>query len=158
MRWTVRITGCLISIFLALTTTSGCGLFRPSFEEASQELADLVDPALKAALQGVDHTPNKLTESDNCSDPFTGPSDGLRPTLDYSIPLAALGSNPESFVERAERAWEEAGLKVQRDRSETADHRFSGRDGYALQAMVNYANNEAIIGGTGPCVDNPNPD
>ena len=137
---------------LGLVIAASCS--RPSFDEASRELRKLVDPAAKAALNGADPV-QESAGSDYCGDPFTGPKNGIQPTLVYRLPLSALGDEPELFVSRAEEVWRDNGLKIDKDESEGVISRFATKPGYGLEVVVNYSNNEAIIGGTGPCVDDP---
>jgi hypothetical protein len=136
--------------------TIGC-LGRPSFSEAKAELADLINPARQAALQGTGANPDPSEQVAYCSDPFIGPSDGVRPTLRYVIPLASLGENSKVFVEEAENVWRDQGLEIESDESEVRYVLFATKRGFSLQASLNYENGEAIISGTGPCVDDPNP-
>lgn len=137
---------------VAVVSLSACS--RPSFGEASKELARLVDPAAKAALNGVE--PSERNEgNDHCGDPFTGPKNGIQPTLVYRVPTSKLGVDPNDFVRRAERVWRDEGLDIQSGNSENVFGRFASSPGYGLEAFVNHTNQEAVIRGTGPCVDDP---
>lgn len=146
--------GCVIALLLAL----GCGMGRPSLDEARKELAGHIDPALQAALKGVAVRPERLTGIDHCSDPFFGPRQGVRPTLSYRIPIQALGENPKQFVFEAEKVWRDRGLTVEIDETEEVIGRFGSNDKYKMDAFVNFTNGDAMIAGSGPCVDDPNAD
>jgi hypothetical protein len=135
---------------------AACG--RPSFEAAKSELASLVEPAATAAVKGKTNLPEPLEDISYCSDPFLGPSDGVRSTMRYLLPLSVLGEDAESFVKAAEKQWRDRGLDIEADESEIAYMRFASKPGFNLSASVNYENQEAIISGNGPCVDDPNPE
>lgn len=128
--------------------------FRTSFEEATKELADLVAPAAEAAFAKSGAQPTITQEPDPCSDALLGPSDGLRPTLNYEISLSEL-SDPQAFVLSAEAAWKTQGLDVSVDDYEGAISRRVGRNGYRAQLLVHFENQEVSIAGSGPCADNP---
>lgn len=147
-----RAFGCLLFSGLALAS-AGCG--RPSFDAAKSELAGLVEPAAEAAVKGKANLPKPSEEVAYCSDPFLGPSDGVRPTLRYLLPLSDLGEDPESFVKNAEKVWRDRGLDIDADESEIQYVRFATKRGFNLSASINYENQEAIIDGNGPCVDDP---
>lgn len=155
MRSPPRFSLWLIATALPILTI-GC-LGRPNFTEAKSELSKLVDPALQAALQEVAVNPDPSEQVAYCSDPFIGPSDGVRPTLRYVVPLASLGENSKAFVEEAENVWRDQGLEIESDESEVRYVLFATKRGFSLQASLNYENGEAIISGTGPCVNDPNP-
>jgi hypothetical protein len=148
---------CLARLLVAGTVMGllvGCTKSQ-NYEEAKSELAGLVEPAVKAALKGVDRQPDRFDDGDNCSDPFFGPSQGLRPTFTYRIPTSELGSDPRTFVLEAEKVWKSAGLETRTDDSEGLFSRSATKGSYALHAYVNFANAEATISGTGPCVKHP---
>jgi hypothetical protein len=147
----------LVLVPCGLGVLLGC-FGSPSFRQASEELAELVDPAVNAALEGIEATPDRLEESDNCSDPFFGPTDGQRPTLRYRISTSVLGDEPERFVLNAEKVWKDAGLETRSDDGTGLFSRSATRDSYAVHAYINYENAEATISGTGPCVDDPEAD
>lgn len=113
-------------------------------------------PAAEAALNGVEPT-ERVSGTDFCGDPVTGPKNGIQPTLVYRVPISALGEEPNSFVIRAEKVWNDKGLEIEKDETEEVISRFATKPGYGLEVFVNYSNQEAVIGGTGPCVDDPNP-
>jgi hypothetical protein len=144
-----------LGVLFGLFVLASCG--RPSFEEVSQELADLVDPAAKAALNGVDPS-ERVAGSDFCGDPLTGPENGIQPTLVYRVPISALGDDPKLFVTRAEKVWRQKGLEIEKDETEDVFSGFATKPGYGLEVFVNYTNEEALISGTGPCVDDPEAD
>lgn len=138
--------------FIVIASLSACS--RPSFDEASKELARLVDPAAQAALNGVEPSERNVG-NDHCGDPFTGPKNGIQPTLVYRVSTSKLGDDPNGFVRRAEEVWRNEGLDIETGDSENVYGRFASRPGYGLEAFVNHANQEAIVRGTGPCVDDP---
>lgn len=156
MKAPARISSLALLIALPILT-AGC-LGRPSFNEAKSELSDLVNPALEAALEGVDTKSDPSEQIAYCSDPFLGPSDGVRPTLRYVISLESLGKDSNEFVEKAEKVWRDRGLEIESDESKVRYVIFATKRGFSLQASLNYENGEAIVSGTGPCVDDPAPD
>jgi hypothetical protein len=124
-------------------------------EEANRELARLLEPALEAGLRGAQHDPERLSGTDACSNPLTGPRQGVRPGVEYRIPIEVLGSEPERFVIEAEKVWREMGLETRADETESNLTRLATKPGYSLSASVNFANKEALLIGSGPCVDDP---
>jgi len=139
---------------MLFVTTMGCGLFRPSVEEARTELARLIDPALDAGVGDADR-PEGDANSHSCHEPVVGPENGIRPTLSYTFSWSVLEDGPEEFLERVANYWRGEGLEVRFDESENARFLFSGKDGYNIGASIVYDSMEADIGGSGPCVDNP---
>lgn len=148
-----RITISAVTLLLL-----GCGTSRPAFDEAANELAAHVDPALRAGLGSTTVKPEKIAGIDYCSDPFFGPRQGARPTLTYTIPITALTEDPTSFVLKAEKVWQTQGLLIETEETDRVFARFASDDDYHLEASVSYANGEASIGGSGPCVDDPEAD
>jgi hypothetical protein len=148
----LQATGAL----LLAASLSSCA--RPSVIEVNSELSRLVNPALEAALAGAPQSPEAVTGTTACSDPFFGPRQGVRPGIEYRIPFESLGENPDSFALRAAGVWEDMGLTVDDDDTDTIKIRFATKRGYSLTATVNHANQEALMSGTGPCVDDPEAD
>lgn len=142
----------LVAFMVVAFSLTACS--RPSFDEVSKELARLVDPAARAALNGADPSERNVG-TDHCGDPFTGPKNGIQPTLSYRVSTAELGSEPNDFVRRAEKVWIDEGLEVENGDSENVFGRFASSPGYGLEAFVNHTNQEAVIRGTGPCVEDP---
>ncbi len=143
-----------IGLLLALSTACARG---PSFDEASQELASLIDPAVEAALSKSNARPEPRKGGGQCSDPFFGPSQGLRPELTYELPLSVLG-DPQTFISSVEKAWNANGLHVQVDDDDRVMSRRVSRGPYRARALVNFTSQEAFISGSGPCVEDPNAD
>lgn len=142
----------LLAVALLLGSLPACSR-GPSFREASQELAELVDPAVVAALPaGV--VPDRFDDPGQCSDPFFGPSAGLRPTISYEVPLAVF-EQPDSFILAVERAWESKGLDVQKSEEEGLVTRRISKGPYRARALVNFADQMAYIDSSGPCVEGP---
>lgn len=138
--------------------TMGCGLFRPSVEEVRTELARLVDPALDAGLENVKR-PEANVSGGSCHEPLFGPASGIRPHLSYSFSFSIIGGEPKAFLDRVEKYWRGEGLEVVIDETEEARILFSGKDGgYNISASIVYETMEARIGGTGPCIDDPEAD
>lgn len=135
----------------------GCGLFRPSVNEVRNELAGLVDPALDAGL-GDAERPEGNAEGQPCYEPLVGPANGIRPLLVYRFSFSKLDGDPKVFLKRVEEHWRGEGLEVEIDDDDNSRRVYSGKDGYSLRAAIIYETMEASIGGTGPCVDNPDPD
>ena len=79
-----------------------------------------------------------------------------RPGL-FDVTTASL-DDPEAFLDRVGDYWRGEGLEVRVDETEEARILFSGNDGYNISAYIVYDSMEAHIGGTGPCVDNPDPE
>ncbi len=145
-----------VAIGLLIGLTTSCS-GEPSFDEASQELADLIDPAVKAAFSESDVRPRRVEDSGECSDPFFGPSQGLRPELTYELPLSTLG-DPQVFISSVEKAWKAKGLEVRSDDDDVVLSRSVSKGAYRARALINFTNQQAVIGGSGPCVDDPNAD
>lgn len=143
-----------VTLGLLFSLNVGC-VFRPSFDEAREELSALIDPAAQAAFGQLNERPNPIIEEDPCSDPLRALGDGLRPVLRYEVPLAS-DIDPRGIVGAVEEVWRDMGLEIESDDNQRVLVRYSGRDGYSLRIMVNFANQEAYLGGSGPCVDNPN--
>lgn len=143
-----------LSLLAALLLT-GCGMFRPSFEEANEKLVGLVEPAIEAGLRGVAEIPEPGNEPRSCSDPFYGPLDGVQPSIGYRFPIALIEGDGQTLISRVERVWQDLGLEVRESNSPGVARRFSGTRGYSLSLTVNSHNEEVILGGTGPCVDKP---
>jgi hypothetical protein len=139
---------------MLLFTVTGCGLFRPSAKEARTELARLIDPALDAGLGSADRPKGEAT-SHSCHEPLIGPANGIRPTLGYRFSWSVLEDDPEEFLERVANYWRGEGLEVRFDESDNARFLFSGKDGYNIGASIIYDSRVADIGGSGPCVDDP---
>jgi len=142
---------------ICFLTAMGCGLFRPSAEEAQTELARLINPALDVGLGGGER-PEADVGGDSCHEPLVGPADGIRPLLVYTFSFSDLEDDPEVFLERVEEHWRNEGLDVNIDETDNSRRVYSGKDGYSIRAAIFYDRMEANIGGTGPCVDNPDPD
>lgn len=134
----------------------GCGLFRPSVEEVRTELGRLIDPALDAGLGGAE-PPEGYAGRGYCHEPLIGPADGIRPRLSYTFSFEIL-DDPEAFLDRVQEYWQSQGLEVRVDETEEARILFSGNDGYSISASIVYDSMEADIGGSGPCVDDPEAD
>lgn len=133
---------------------AACFLTRASLEESREELTSLLEPAFRA---GFDESVGVALEATHgCHDPFYGPREhGLSIHVFYRVPYAEVRDHAE-FLDRVSRAWQEIGLEISPDyNTEGLDTLFSGRDGYSLQAFLNDQTQEAYIGGSGPCVDNP---
>jgi hypothetical protein len=142
-------------VLIALVLFGGACLGRPSLKETTQELADLIEPAVRFWNPDYKRLSQAFDEPQACSDPFIGPSDGLRPTLTYEFPFTALGDDPMNLLTAVEEYWKSQGLETQVDETDLVKIRFSGRDGYSLSVDVNYSSETASVGGSGPCVDNP---
>jgi len=138
---------------ILLVTMMGCGVFRPSVEEIRTELAHLIDPALDAGLAGADR-PEANVSGGYCHEPLIGPADGIRPLLSYTFSFSIL-DDPEAFLDRVEDYWRGQGLEVEINANEESRILYSGNDGYSISAGITYDSMEVRIGGTGPCVDNP---
>ncbi len=138
-------------------TTVGCGLFRPSVEEVRTELARLIDPALDAGLGDVER-PEGNAEGGRCQEPIMGPANGTRPTLGYTFSFSILEGDPEVFLERVEDYWRGEGLEVEVQETDNARYVYSGKDGYSISVAIVYDSMEVDIGGSGPCVDDPDAD
>lgn len=137
-----------------LLSSIGCGLFRPSVEEVRTELASLIDPALDAGL-GDAERPEGNAEGGYCHEPLIGPANGISPTLGYTFPFSRLDGDPEDFLKRVEDYWRDEGLEVEVQKTDNSRIVFSGKDGYSIRAAIFYELMEVDIGGSGPCVDDP---
>ncbi|CAN5746886.1 hypothetical protein BH23ACT12_BH23ACT12_23490 [soil metagenome] len=143
---------------LLMTLTSmlmlfGCTSF--DLDEASRELDELLDPAIEAGFLGIDVSAYREESPDQCSDPIFGPSQGLRPSVQYEVPLALLGDQAGGFLSRVEKAWKDQGLEVTSEQDENFISRRVSRGFYAAVADVSLADQAGQIGGTGPCADHP---
>lgn len=150
-----RISGTIprVVAVLLLLGLSGCG---PSYDEASEELERLLDPALKAGFRQVDMGSFRQDRRQHCSDPIFGPKEGLRPAVFYDVPLSRIEDEGESLLSSVEKAWKDLGLEVEAYEGEGTMTRRASTGPYGLRALVNLNNGEASIGGSGPCVDDPN--
>jgi hypothetical protein len=138
-----------------LMSMTHCSLGRPSYAEAQAELEALIRPALEAVREAVSAEPERQESNAACNEPVLGPTNGLRPELQYS--LADVGDlTSEEFLDQVESAWTEMGLEVERSENERSRILFSGKDGYSVRALFQLANQAVEIGGSGPCVDDPN--
>lgn len=145
----MRIKGVLVGAVLLGFISVACS--GPPYGEAKEELEQLLRPAVRSAFAGMASAPEPLDESQQCSDPFVGPSDGLRPALTYKVGLSDLPNGGPAFIAAAQKAWEEAGFEVSEDDEEGILSRRVSSGSYGARAMVNMANEEALIGGSGPC-------
>jgi hypothetical protein len=144
----------LLTLTMFMLTIMGCGMFRPSVEEVRTELARLIDPALDAGL-GEAGRPEGNSEGGYCHEPLIGPANGIRPTLGYTFSFSHLKGDPEDFLEKVEEYWRDEGLDVEVQETDNARYVYSGNDGYSIRAALFYESKEADIGGSGPCVDDP---
>lgn len=149
-------TTLVISTMLLLSSI-GCGLFRPSLEEARNALAGLIDPALDAGL-GDAERPEGNAGGGSCHEPLVGPDNGISPTLGYTFSFSTLKGDPEDFLDRVEEHWRSEGLEIEVDVTDNSRLVYSGKDGYSIRAAIFYESMEVDIGGSGPCVDNPDAD
>ncbi len=146
----------MVALGILLLATVSCRLFRPSVEEVRTELTRLIDPALDAGLGEVKR-PKGHAGGSSCYEPIIGPKYGIRPRLGYTFPLSILDGDPETFLDKIEDHWRKEGLAIRIDETENARILFTGKDGYNISAAIIYGTMEADIGGSGPCVDDPNP-
>ncbi len=136
-------------------TVAGCGLFRPSVDVVGTELSRLIDPALDVGL-GDAERPDGNAGGGYCHEPLIGPANGIWPTLGYTFSFSILEVEPEVFLERVEAHWRGEGFDVEVQETDNARYVYSGNDGYSISAVILYDSMEADIGGSGPCVDDPN--
>ncbi|HEX2150324.1 MAG TPA: hypothetical protein VHI31_09165 [Actinomycetota bacterium] len=115
----------------------------------------MIDPALKSWNPDYGRLSKRFDQPDACSDPFIGPSDGLRATLTYEFPFSALGEDPMELLTAVERHWISEGLETRVDETDLVKIRYSGKEGYPLSVVINYSAETAWVEGSGPCVDNP---
>jgi hypothetical protein len=152
----LRVKTTLLLLIAILVMNGGCQT-RPSFDEASLELSRLLDSAIQTGFAGSTEPPEREEGRDACGDPLLGPSDGLQPTLSYRLPISSLTDGPEAFITSVANLWKGQGLAVESQRTENELAVFASKENYDLQAFVGLANETAILSGTGPCVDKPNP-
>jgi hypothetical protein len=145
----------VLAVGIFVVMSAAC-MARPSFNEATEELARLVEPPIKEWNPELASQADKFTEPQQCSDPFIGPSEGLRPTLTYEIPFSALQADPSSFMSAVEQFWKSEDLTLEADDSDDVLVRYAGKDGFNLRVLINFSSELAIVEGSGPCVDDPN--
>lgn len=138
-----------------LMSMAHCSMGRPSYDEAQAELEDLISPAVDAVQPAGNVEPERRVSDSACHEPVIGPSDGLRPELQYSLPNVG-DLTADEFLEQVESVWTEMGLNVEKSENERSRILFSGSNGYSVRAVFQTATRTVAIGGSGPCVDNPN--
>lgn len=126
-------------------------------QEVRAELASLFDPALDAGLGGVER-PEGNAEGGLLPRASNWSGQRLSAHLGYAFSFSTLEGDPEAFLERVENHWRGEGLVVEVQETDDARFVYSGKDGYSIRAVIVYDSMEVDIAGSGPCVDNPDPD
>lgn len=96
---------------------------RPSLGEATEQLEELITPALESGLGALTPAPRPSTDPHSCDNPFLGPRGGVMPVIEYEL----------AFDDSVEKAWRDQGLSVDEEDEEESRTRRVSRDGYMHQ-------------------------
>jgi hypothetical protein len=126
------------------------------YEAASETVVRLVNEALDAGLDGRERPEPLGLGPDHCTDDLIGPTDKVRPNLNYTFHYAALGIDGASFAESATATWRANGMRVTDQDRPRLFRRFAvSEDGFRIRLTINEDIDQISISGSGPCVDPP---